>query len=113
MLKKFKFLYGDTGYVHIPIDIAGWIWDYEMPNYETMFTPSNRYELVNGEFNGIVDFLNLFPPHSIVVVNQIVHLETMSIHNVSMRGLGWGFNIQTERIEITYYRFIPNSNENI
>jgi hypothetical protein len=109
MYKEFKFLEGQTGYIFLSNDIASWVWDYLLP-YTEFYNQSNHYVLETGQFNGIIEFLQQFPPNYIAVVCRITHLETMSIHDRDNQGIPWGFNIQTDLIEITYFRFLELDN---
>jgi hypothetical protein len=54
--------------------------------------------------NGIIEFLSMFPPQMIIPVCSIVG-PNGTIHNGD--GNGWGFNIQTDPIHITYLRYNP------
>lgn len=104
MINEFKFLEGPSDYVFLPDDMASWIWDYEIP-YIEFYDVRNHYELVTEVFTGIANFLEQFPTGYIAVVQKIVNPDTMITRDRNTRGEPWGFNIQTEQIEVTYYRF--------
>ena len=107
MIDRFKFFSDNNeqeipeGYVNLEnMDLAGWIWFHIQPsNYQ-------NYEMVTVETNGIVNFLRLFHPQQIVVVVMIVGPNNR-IHT-GYGDDGWGFNIQTDPLTITYLRYGGN-----
>ena len=109
MIKVFKFLEGDTGYVILPDDMATWVWDFMLP-YTAYYNERNRYELVTEQFHGIIGFLEQFPRGYVAVVNRILNPQTMIFHDRDNNRFPWGFNIQTDLIEVTYYKFMDSNN---
>ena len=88
-------------------EMASWMWD--DPSFVIINPDTQPYELVSEVFDGIHEFLRMFPPNYIVLVHEIRGLFSNITHNASNVGIGWGFNIQTDPIEITYYRFFENT----
>jgi hypothetical protein len=104
MIRDFKFFSDNDddipeGYVNLEnVDIASWMWDIHL-------TPNNiSYDLVTVQSNGIINFLSSFHPQMIVAVHSIVGPNGF-IHNGETEGTGWGFNIQTDPITVTYLRY--------
>jgi len=106
MIKDFKFLQDNDddipeGYINLEnVEIASWMW-------ESLMVPSDiTYDLVTVQVNGIIEFLRMFPPQMIIPVSSIISQNGV-IHNVENEGIGWGFNIQTDPITVTYLRYRP------
>jgi len=85
-------------------NLASWMWDIYMPP-NGLGNMGPRYERVMIETNGILEFLSLFPAHSIVIVHSIVGMDGF-IHTGYNEGTGWGFDIQRDPIRITYHRYM-------
>ena len=81
-----------------------WIWDGE--DYTTFNPDTQSYQLITQTYNGIFDFLAGFPPGYIVVVNRITGVASERTHTAETEREGWGFNIQNDLIEVTYYHFL-------
>lgn len=107
MIRDFKFLSNNNedeipeGYINLEnIEMASWMW-------ESLMVPSTEtYQIVSVDTNGIIEFLRMFPSEMIVPVSSIVGPNGV-VHNSENEGNGWGFNIQTDPIHITYLRYIP------
>jgi hypothetical protein len=107
MIRDFKFLSNNNedeipeGYINLEnIAMASWMW-------ESLMVPSTAtYQIVSVDTNGIIEFLRMFPSEMIVPVSSIVGPNGV-VHNSENEGNGWGFNIQTDPIHITYLRYIP------
>ena len=103
MVSEFKFFEDNDetpeGYINLENEnIAIWMWESLMPPSDVM------YDIVSVESNGIIEFLRMFPSDLIVPVCSIVGPNGV-IHNGGNEGIGWGFNIQTDTIHITYLRY--------
>lgn len=100
MIRDFKFLQDndDDGFINLEhANIASWMW-------ESLMVPSTAtYQIVTVNVNGIIEFLSMFPPQMIIPVSSIVGPNGV-VH--SGDGDGWGFNIQTDPIHVTYLRYI-------
>jgi hypothetical protein len=108
MIRRFKFLTDNDddipeGYINLEnVNIASWMW-------ESLMEPSDAtYDIVSVDVNGIIEFLRMFPSDMIVPVSSIVG-PNGTVHNGENEGFGWGFNIQTDPIHITYLRYGGNS----
>ena len=106
MIRDFKFLTDNNdgmpeGYINLEnVEIATWMW-------ESLMVPSTAtYQIVSVDTDGIIEFLRMFPSEMIVPVSSIVGPNGV-VHNGENEGIGWGFNIQTDPIHITYLRYIP------
>ena len=103
MVSEFKFFEDNDeipeGYINLEnVNIATWVW-------ESLMVPSTAtYQIVTVNVNGIIEFLSMFPPEMIIPVSSIVG-PNGTIHTGN--GGGWGFNIQTDPIHVTYLRYIP------
>jgi hypothetical protein len=105
MIRDFKFFSDNDeewlpeGYINLEgREMASWMWDIYV-------TPTNvRYDLITVESNGIIEFLDSFHPQVIVGIHSIVGPNGVE-HNGENEGNGWGFNIQTDPITITYLRY--------
>jgi hypothetical protein len=108
MISRFKFLtdndyYMPEGYINLEnINIASWMYERFMEISDT------TYDIVSVDVNGIIEFLRMFPSEMIVPVSSIVG-PNGEVHNGENEGNGWGFNIQTDPIHITYLRYRGNS----
>jgi hypothetical protein len=107
MIRSFKFLTDNDddipeGYINLEnINIDSWMW-------ESLMEPSDAtYDIVSVDVNGIIEFLRIFPSDMIVPVSSIVG-PNGTVHNGENEGFGWGFNIQTDPIHITYLRYRGN-----
>ena len=106
MIRNFKFLNDNDddmpeGYINLEnVEIATWMW-------ESLMVPSTAtYQIFSVDTDGIIEFLRMFPSEMIVPVSSIVGPNGV-VHNGENEGIGWGFNIQTDPIHITYLRYIP------
>ena len=107
MIRDFKFLSDNNedeipeGYINLEnVEIATWMW-------ESLMVPSTAtYQIVSVDTDGIIEFLRIFPSEMIVPVSSNVGPNGV-VHNGENEGIGWGFNIQTDPIHITYLRYIP------
>jgi hypothetical protein len=107
MIRDFKFLSDNNedeipeGYINLEnVEIATWMW-------ESLMVPSTAtYQIVSVDTDGIIEFLRMFPSEMIVPVSSIVGPNGV-VHNGENEGNGWGFNIQTDPIHVTYLRYIP------
>jgi hypothetical protein len=106
MIKNFKFLTDNDddipqGYINLEnVEIATWMW-------ESLMVPSTAtYQIVSVDTNGIIEFLRMFPSEILVPVSSIVGPNGV-VHNGENEGIGWGFNIQTDPIHVTYLSYIP------
>ena len=107
MIRDFKFLSDNNedeipeGYINLEnIEMASWMW-------ESLMVPSTAtYQIVSADTNGIIEFLRMFPSEMIVPVSSIVGPNGV-VHNGENEGIGWGFNIQTDPIHVTYLRYLP------
>ena len=106
MIKDFKFLTDNDddipeGYINLEnVEIATWMW-------ESLMVPSTAtYQIVSVDTNGIIEFLRMFPSEILVPVSSIVGPNGV-VHNGENEGIGWGFNIQTDPIHVTYLSYIP------
>lgn len=104
MIRNFKFFSDNDmpeGYINLEnVNIASWMW-------ESLMGPSDAmYEIVSVDANGIIEFLSMFPPDMIVPVSSITGPNGV-VHNGDEDGDGdgWGFNIQTDPIHVTYLRY--------
>lgn len=105
MIRRFKFMNDNSP---IPDDLASWMWD-----STDLFTPNpdtQPYELITDSYHGILEFLSTFPPNYIVIVHEIRNPFTGFRHTANSERVGWGFDIQTDLIEVTYYRFLQPPN---
>jgi hypothetical protein len=107
MISRFKFLTDNDedeipeGYINLENEnIATWIWESLTPPSDTL------YYIVSADTNGIIEFLRMFPSEMIVPVCSIVGPNGV-VHNGGNEGNGWGFNIQTDPIHITYLSYNP------
>ena len=107
MVKDFKFLTDNDeddipeGYINLENEnIATWMWESLTPPSDTL------YYIVSVDTNGIIEFLRMFPSEMIVPVCSIVGPNGV-VHNGENEGNGWGFNIQTDPIHITYLSYTP------
>jgi hypothetical protein len=105
MVSEFKFFSDNDedetpeGYINLEnVNIATWIWESSIGQSDV------TYDIVSVNVNGIIEFLSMFPPQMIIPVCSIVG-PNGTIHNGD--GNGWGFNIQTDPIHITYLRYNP------
>ena len=102
-MSQFKFFAGkvdDYVYQVLPEETASWIWATELVDTVS----SQNFDILTAETNGIINFLGMFPNHYRVVVLTIEGPNDI-IHDGTTR-TGWGFNIQTDPLKITYLRFI-------
>jgi hypothetical protein len=107
MIRDFKFLSDNNedeipeGYINLEnVEIASWMW-------ESLMEPSDAtYDIVSVEANGIIEFLRMFPSQMVIPVSSIVGPNGV-VHNSENEGNGWGFNIQTDPIHITYLSYTP------
>ena len=107
MIRDFKFLSDNNedeipeGYINLEnIEMASWM-------CESLMVPSTAtYQIVSADTNGIIEFLRMFPSEMIVPVSSIVGPNGV-VHNGENEGNGWGFNIQTDPIHVTYLRYLP------
>jgi len=63
-----------------------------------------NYEIFNDNHYGIGSFLRNFPNNYIVCVISITGRDGI-IHNAENQGMGWGFDIRTELINVIWCRF--------
>lgn len=107
-MRDFKFLSDNTNFEYVPIpeDTASWIWDDEIIR-NSLTDGRIRYEIVEGVFHGILDFLQNFPDGYIVIVHSILGIESGVYHDANTIRQGWGFNIQTDELSISFYRILP------
>jgi len=107
MIRDFKFLSDNNeddipeGYINLEnVEIASWMW-------ESLMEPSDAtYDIVSVDTNGIIEFLRMFPSQMVIHVSSIVGPNGV-VHNSENEGNGWGFNIQTDPIHITYLSYTP------
>jgi hypothetical protein len=104
MVRDFKFFSNNDndgipeGYINLEnVEIASWVWE------TSTHLPDVMYDIVSVNTNGIIEFLNMFPSQMIIPVSSIVGPNGV-VHNGD--GDGWGFNIQTDPITVTYLRYI-------
>lgn len=106
MINSFKFLTDNNGEDEVPVgyinleneDIATWMW-------ESLMVPSTAtYQIVSVDTNGIIEFLRMFPSEMIVPVSSIVGPNGL-VHCGGDESVGWGFNIQTDPIYVTYLSY--------
>jgi hypothetical protein len=103
-MKPFKFL-SDGDYdnlIELPESMASWMWD----GFAFVDLDSLEYDIIIEYYDGIVDFLNQFPPNSIVLVKSIQGVDTQIEHTYNTEQNGWGFNIQRDTLKITWYKFL-------
>jgi hypothetical protein len=106
MISKFKFLTDNDddmpeGYINLEnVEIASWMWESSMDPSDEM------YDIVSVEANGIIEFLRMFPSQMVIPVSSIISPNGV-VHNGENEGIGWGFNIQTDPITVTYLRYRP------
>ena len=97
------------------LDLPGWAFIHE-DNFYLLET--NGYTRVLGVYNGIVDFLtdaknrmnlNAEDGHAVGVI-EITCTRNGIVKNwyTQQNPTGWGFNIQTDQIIVTYYNFLPH-----
>jgi len=110
-MRDFKFFSDNIQYEYIPIpeDCATWVWDTQEIK-DSLTQGRVEYEIVQGIFRGILDFLNTFPPGFVVVVHSIMGVESNRYHDANTEREGWGFNIQTDELLISFYRILPEQN---
>lgn len=103
----FKFFSDNLQYDYIPLpeDTASWVWDDESVR-ETLTNGRVRYEIVEGVFHGILDFLQNFPDGYVVIVHHIMGVESGILHDANTIRQGWGFNIQNDELSISFYRIL-------
>jgi len=105
-MKSFKFLdnNGDD-YTLIPDETASWMWhnDFMLRDNIEGYT----WQLKTIRCDGIINFLNQFPNLYIVPVYSIAGNNIR--HDSFNQGHGWGFNIQTEHLNIEYFQLVPNN----
>lgn len=99
-MRRFKFLNNQTELTPVPDTFATWMWD-----AEGVVNPNLNYTMHTERFNGILEFLDLFPEYYIVIVHSIVGVETGISHTAETDGQGWGFDIREDLIEVTWYQF--------
>jgi hypothetical protein len=78
-------------------ECASWIWR-TIPRVA-------QYQIVIEEHYGIRSFLSQFSSHEIISVNSIIGPDGV-VRNRHNEGIGWGFDISTDLIKITWIRFI-------
>lgn len=98
-MKRFKFLTNEIEVQPIPDDFATWMWD-----HEGVINPELNYVMHTERFNGILEFLSYFPERFIVVVHSIVGVVSGISHTAESDGMGWGFDIREDQLEITWYQ---------
>ncbi len=110
-MRDFKFFSDNIQYEYIPIpeDSASWIWDNEV-DIESTAPNGYEYQLVDGFYNGILDFIADFPNGFIVIVHSITGVESGIRHTATSLRNGWGFNIQTDELIISFYKLVPIEN---
>jgi hypothetical protein len=91
----------------LPENMASWMWD--SPEYIRIDPDTQPYELITSTCEGIGEFLSQFPNNYIVLVHEIKGLISNRVHNANNTGNGWGFDIQNDWIDVTYYRFLNTS----
>jgi hypothetical protein len=84
-------------------DAVSWMWD---DGYVPINADTQPYELITRVYNGIIDFLAGFPTGYVVVVNRITGVASERTHTAETEREGWGFDIQNDLIEVTYYHFL-------
>ena len=106
MIKDFKFLTDNDddmpeGYINLEnVEIASWMGESSMDPSDEM------YDIISVDTNGIIEFLRMFPSQMVIPVSSIVGPNGV-VHNSENEGNGWGFNIQTDPIHITYLSYRP------
>ena len=98
----FKFLAGGSPYIYseLPETLATWTY------YDYAQQPIGPLRRLEGEFNGIADFLSRFHSTYIVHILYIIGPDGYEF-NFYTQGRGWGFNIQTENIKICWIEDLP------
>jgi hypothetical protein len=96
-MKEFKFFQNTDDDEDESIG-AGWMWS-RLPPF------ASDYLLFIRVFRGIRSFLSQFPPHSIINVIEIEGPNGVA-HNMDNNNEGWGFDITSEMITITW--IVPN-----
>jgi hypothetical protein len=62
-------------------------------------------EIVGGEYRGIHEFLDQFPPNYVAAVISIQGPNGI-LHDVHNQGVEWGFDILSDMMTINWVRFI-------
>ena len=106
MIHNFKFFSDNDeeelseDYVNLEgVEIASWMW------YHLSTSNYQNYEFITVQTNGIIEFLELFHPQQIVPVYSIIGGDNIIHTGTEHYEFGWGFNIQTDPIVITYLRY--------
>ena len=66
------------------------------------------YDIFTDYHYGIHSFLNHFPNNFIVCIISITGQDNV-VHDIDNQGMGWGFDITSELIGITWCRFRNNA----
>lgn len=97
-MRPFKFLRKEIEDEDDEFNYASW----------TFVNPANieehNYSLVQNNCYGIRSFLHLFPAGHIVGVVSITGPNGV-VHSIDNEGIGWGFDITSELIEVVWARF--------
>lgn len=107
MINSFKFFWGPSrSFVELMNEIdsseeylPSWSWAEEL-----LHSNDDRYDVVTEEHDGIWEFLMRFPHDTVVPIisilgpNGTLHSENSNLSN------GWGFDIDEDRLIITYYK---------
>lgn len=100
-MEKFDFFYGIKSR---STELNGWIW-VDIQNLEPdTFTTNTNYHF------GIHSFLETFPNFYTVKIASITGGPNFLEHTIHTQNTGWGFDILTDLIEITWVSY---NDENI
>jgi hypothetical protein len=101
-MKPFKFLSDGDYLIELPESMASWMWD----GQAFIDFDSLEYDIIEENYEGIINFLSQFPTNMIVVVKSIKGVVTRIEHTYNTEQNGWGFNIQNDLLKITWYKFL-------
>jgi hypothetical protein len=106
MINRFKFFSDNDeeeipeGYINLEgEDIASWMW------YHLQQSDYQNYEFITVHTNGIIEFLSSFHPQMIIPVYSIIGPNNTVHMGREDDPVGWGFNIQSDPLSITYLRY--------
>ena len=63
-----------------------------------------RYDIMEDNHFGIRSFLNNFPTNMVVSIISITGPNGV-VHTIDNEGIGWGFNITSDLINVVWVRF--------
>ena len=99
----FKFLNNNKNNISVGSN-DGALWQFVRVNNLVQYD----YDIFTDNHYGIHSFLNHFPNNFIVCIISIKGQDNV-VHDIDNQGVGWGFDITSELIAITWCRFRNNT----